>query len=190
MPRLSALGALLALAALCLPSGSEAGGESGSGGGAGGTSGHATPQREGWGVLDPLTVLRERQVARQVRIEQRVVVRIAPHAMSNRQELASQALERETASRYQEKRIGKCIPLEGIAGVQTGGGNRIVLFLRDARMISVSLAKSCRSRDFYSGFHVERHQDGRLCIERDLLQARTGAKCEIERLRQLIAVED
>ncbi|MFN3989017.1 MAG: hypothetical protein ACK4IS_02030 [Erythrobacter sp.] len=179
MPRVSALGALLALAALCLPSGSEAGGE-----------GRTKPQREGWGVLDPITAWREREVARQVRIEQRVVVRVSPHVMSNRQELASQALEREIANRYQEKRIGKCIPLEGIAGVQTGGGNRIVLFLRDARMISVSLAKSCRSRDFYSGFYVERHQDGRLCTERDLLQARTGAKCEIERLRQLIAIEN
>lgn len=177
MPRLSALGALLALAALCLPAGSEAGSP-------------GDMRREGLGLPDPLSALRERQVARQVRIEQRVVVRVSPHPMGHRQELASQALEREIASRYQEKRIGKCIPLEGIAKVQTGGGNRLVLFLRDARMISVSLAKSCHSRDFYSGFYVERHQDGRLCVERDQLQARTGAKCEIERLRQLVETDD
>lgn len=177
MPRLSALGALLALAALCLPAGIAAGAR-------------AEPGREDWGLSNPLAALRDWLVVQQVRIEQRVVVRISPHPVSNRQELASQAFEREIASRYQEKRVGKCLPLESIAGVQTAGGNRIVLFLRDARMISVSLDKSCRSRDFYSGFYVERHQDGRLCIERDQLQARTGAKCDIERLRQLIEISD
>lgn len=177
MPRLSALAALLALAVLCLPAGSEAGSQ-------------GEPRSDEWGQFSPFAALRERLVAQQVRIEQRVVVRISPHPVSNRQELAAQAFEREIANRYQERRIGKCLPLESIAGVQTAGGNRIVLFLRDARMISVSLDKSCRSRDFYSGFYVERHQDGRLCIERDQLQARTGTKCEIERLRQLVEISD
>ncbi|MFL0671619.1 MAG: hypothetical protein ACJLS3_09440 [Erythrobacter sp.] len=177
MPRLSALGALLALAALCVPTGGESGAE-------------AAPRADGWRAVDPLSVLKDGQIARQVRIEQRVVVRISPQRMSNRQELAAQAFEREIENRYQERRIGKCIPLEGIAGVQTAGGNRIVLFLRDARIISASLDKSCRSRDFYSGFYVEPHQDGRLCIDRDQLQARTGAKCEIERMRQLVETSD
>ena len=173
----------MALAALCLPGGSLANAQ-------GDAADTRDARGEGWGMADPLAMMRQWLVASQVRIEQRMVVRISPHAASNRQELAAQAFEREIASRYQERRIGKCIPLEAIAGVQTGGGNRIVLFLRDDRMISVSLAKSCRSRDFYSGFYVERNQDGRLCIERDLLQARTGAKCEIERLRQLIEASD
>lgn len=185
MPRLSALGALLALAALFLPAANKAGAQSEP------PSDHqADRQSRGWSLADPLSIWLERHVAHQVRIEQRVVVRITPQRMSNRQELASQAFEREIESRYQEKRIGKCIPLEAIGSVQTGSGNRIVLFLRDARMISVSLAKSCHSRDFYSGFYVERHQDGRLCIERDQLQSRTGAKCEIERLRQLVEAAD
>lgn len=177
MPRLSALGALLALAVLCLPTGSEAG--SGAG-----------PHAGGWPPFNPFAIFRDRQIARQVRIEQRVVVRIAPHRMSNRQELAAQAFEREIESRYEERRIGKCIPLEGISGVKTAGGNRIVLFLRDARIIAANLDKSCRSRDFYSGFYVERHEDGRLCVDRDQLRARTGAKCEIERMRQLVEASD
>ena len=179
MPRMSVITALLALAALCLPTGSEAG--------AG-----AAPHRssEQWRLLDPLRALFERHTARQIRIEQRMVVRIAPHPLGHRQELAAQAFEREIASRYGERRMSKCIPLEAIAGVQTGSGNRIVLFLRDTRMVSVSLDKSCRARDFYSGFYVERPKDGRLCIERDQLRARTGATCEIERLRELVEIED
>jgi hypothetical protein len=179
MPRLSVIAALVALAALCLPTGSEAG--------AG-----AAPLRgsEEWRLLDPLRALFERHTALQVRIEQRMVVRIAPQPMGNRQELAAQAFERAIASRYEERRMSKCIPLEAIAGVQTGSGNRIVLFLRDTRMVSVTLDKSCRARDFYSGFYVERPKDGRLCIERDQLRARTGATCEIERLRQLVEIDD
>jgi hypothetical protein len=177
MPRTSVLGALLAAAALILPSGTEA-------------RGGSAARADAWSQFNPLRAWRERQIASQVRIEQRVVVRISPQPMSNRQELAAQAFERELTTRYQEKRIGKCIPLEGIVGVQTGSGNRLVLFLRDSRMISLSLDKSCRARDFYSGFYVERHQDGRLCIERDQLHSRIGAKCEIERLRQLVEITD
>lgn len=177
MPRASVLGALLALAAVCLPTGSQA------------RAGVASPA-EVWGLFNPLQAWWERQTARQVRIEQRVVVRISPQPMSNRQELAAQAFERALTTRYEEKRIGRCLPLEEIAGVKTGSGNRLVLFLRDNRMVSLNLDKSCRARDFYSGFYVERHQDGQLCVERDLLQSRIGPKCEVERLRQLVAIED
>ena len=61
-------------------------------------------------------------------------------------------------------------------------------FLRDRRMLSVNLEKSCRARDFYSGFYVEKNKDGQLCISRDKLQSRTGARCEIETMRQLVEV--
>ena len=69
-------------------------------------------------------------------------------------------------------------------------GNRLVLYLRDQRMISVNLEKSCRARDFYSGFYVEKSKDGRLCVDRDKLQSRTGARCEVEAMRQLVEVKD
>ena len=90
--------------------------------------------------------------------------------------------------RFEEARKEKCVPLEGIAGVQTGSGNRLVLYLRDRRMLSVNLEKSCRARDFYSGFYVEKNKDGRLCVERDKLQSRTGARCEVETMRELVEV--
>jgi hypothetical protein len=57
-------------------------------------------------------------------------------------------------------------------------------------MVSLSLDKTCRARDFYSGFYVERHKDGRLCADRDRLQSRTGVKCEVERLNQLVEIKD
>lgn len=195
MPRVSALAAPLALALLC-----AGGGEAGRGAAAREPSPPAERADEPapttlslaqfWGILTPFHAFHEGLVFRQVRIEQRVVVRISPQPMGVRQELAAQAFERELASRYEEKRMGKCLPLESIGAVQTGSGNRLVLYLRDQRMVSLSLDKSCRARDFYSGFYVERHKDGRLCADRDRLQSRTGVKCEVERLHQLVETRD
>jgi hypothetical protein len=141
-------------------------------------------------MINPLSALRGTNIARQIRIEQRVVVRISPQPSAARQNLIADLPPREIANRFEERKKEKCVALQGIAGVQTGSGNRLVLFLRDQRMISVNLEKSCRARDFYSGFYVEKNKDGRLCVDRDKLQSRTGARCEVETMRQLVAVSN
>jgi hypothetical protein len=138
--------------------------------------------------INPLSALRNSSTASQIRIEQRVVVRISPQPPAARQNLLAELPQRELSQRFEERGKEKCVALQGIAGVQTGSGNRLVLFLRDRRMISVNLEKSCRARDFYSGFYVEKNKDGRLCVERDKLQSRTGASCEVEAMRQLVEV--
>lgn len=194
MPRLSAFAAPLALAVMFVPGivGAESGGTMDGAVAANGQDAAriAAAQQAGWrGVFNPLRIFHQRQSANQVRIEQRVVVRISPQPMSARQELAAQAFERQLTNRYLEKKIGKCLPLEGISAVQTGSGNRLVLYLRDRSMVSVSLEKSCHARDFYSGFYVERHKDGRLCVDRDQLQSRTGVKCEVQRLHRLVEIK-
>lgn len=139
---------------------------------------------------NPLAAFRSTATARQVRIEQRVVVRIAPRRLAARKDLLAELPQREISTRFEERGKEKCVALQGIAGVQTGSGNRLVLFLRDQRMISVNLEKSCRARDFYSGFYVEKNKDGRLCVDRDRLQSRAGASCEVETMRQLVETRD
>lgn len=146
-------------------------------------TGHDAPD-----ALNPMAALCRSVVVRQIRIEQRVVVRIAPHPGPARQNLMAEMPERTPPPRFEERGKEKCLPLETIAGVQTGSGNRLVLYLRDRRMISVNLEKACRSRDFYAGFYVEKNRDGKLCIERDKLQSRTGARCEVETMRELVQV--
>jgi hypothetical protein len=138
--------------------------------------------------VNPLSAWRQSATAQQVRIEQRVVVRIAPAA--TRRNLLADVPQRAAPVRYEERGKEKCVPLDGIAGVQTGSGNRLVLYLRDRRMLSVNLEKACRARDFYSGFYVEKNKDGRLCVDRDKLQSRTGARCEVEAMRRLVEAED
>ncbi len=138
----------------------------------------------------PLDAFRGGQVLRQIRIERRVILRIQPYRSQNRNQLLAQLPQRALTTQYEERKMDKCVPVSGIAGVQTGSGNRLLLFLRDARIITVNLEKACRARDFYSGFYVEKNDDGKLCVDRDKLQSRSGAKCEVERMRQLVAVED
>jgi len=126
------------------------------------------------------------RTANQVRIKRSVTIRITPYRQSNRNSLLAQLPRRGVARDYEEREMESCVPVSGIAGVQTMTGNQLLLFLRDERIINLNLARGCEARDFYSGFYVERNDDGRLCVKRDLLQSRSGAKCEVERMRLLV----
>jgi hypothetical protein len=134
--------------------------------------------------------LSESTVVEQVRIEQRVIVRIAPPGPALRSSIAAEVAAPVSAPRFSERKIGKCVPVAGIAAVQPSGANQLLLLMRDRRLISASLEKACRARDFYSGFYIERSGDGKLCVDRDKLHSRAGANCEISRMRQLVADED
>lgn len=127
----------------------------------------------------------------QVRIEQRMTIRIAPRApLPPQPNMLMDLPDREVGPRFIERKFGKCLPIAGIAGVQMGDQGTLVLFLRDRRMVSASLERACRARDFYSGFYLERNADGRLCVDRDTLLSRSGANCKLTRFRQLVEADD
>jgi hypothetical protein len=138
------------------------------------------------GILAPHPV--SLPVQQQVRIERRVIVRIAPQSPRSRSNLVADLPSRAPTSKFVERKTGKCIPVSSIAGVQTSSGSKLLLYLKDRRVLTVNLEKSCRSRDFYSGFYVEKNKDGKLCVKRDELHSRSGAKCEVSRMRQLVRV--
>lgn len=123
-------------------------------------------------------------VENQVRIEQRITIRIAPRGSAQRP--LAMGLPDPASARITERSAGKCLPIAGIAGVQVGRDNRLMAFMRDRRVLALGLEKGCRAREFYSGFYVERSTDGQLCVNRDRLQSRSGANCALTRLRQLI----
>jgi hypothetical protein len=139
-------------------------------------------------LASPIEMLHREQVVGQVRIEQRIVIRISPQRNSNRNSLFASLPQQPLNTRYEERKMSKCISVAQIAGVQTGSGTQLLLYLTDRTIVSANLEKACRARDFYSGFYVERSQDGKLCVGRDKLQSRTGATCEVARMRQLVAV--
>lgn len=131
--------------------------------------------------------------AQQVRIEQRVTIRISPRPapMPLAAMAGSEARDRDMGTpRIIERKMGKCVPLNSVLGVQSGGGNKLVLFLRGQRLVSATLEKACQGRDYYSGFLVSQHSDGQLCVDRDELLARSGAKCKVQGYREIMLVED
>ena len=129
-------------------------------------------------------------VQEQVRIERRVIVRIAPSPPSAREEMLSRLPRRQMPTRYQEEEVDGCVAVEGIAGAAPVQENRLLLFMRDRRVLSASLERACSAQAFYSGFYVERNEDGMLCSGRDRLQSRAGASCEVSQLNRLVAVRD
>lgn len=135
-------------------------------------------------VLAADELLRDPQ-QNQVRIEQRMVIRIAPAPPAQRD--LPRTLPREG---LREVRFKGCVDIDGIVGIQPANDNRLVLFLRDRQMLSIELERSCNARDFYSGAYIERNRDGRLCSRRERLQSRTGADCEISQLHRLVEVRD
>ena len=86
--------------------------------------------------------------------------------------------------------MGKCLALNGIAGVQAGPRNKLMLMLRDGRVVSATLDKACQGRDYYSGFLVAKNADGMLCTGRDELLSRSGSNCKVNGFRQIVEVDD
>jgi len=158
------------------------------------------------GTADPLTCeldsfreaarsLREQQAARQVRIEQRIIIRIAPGGPGRdlrdpRRSLFADMPGHAFGPRVEERRMNQCVAVSGIAGVQPDGPSRLTLFMRDQRVVSAALDKACNARDFYSGFLVERSTDGMICAGRDKLLSRSGSNCALGKLHQMVVVDD
>lgn len=158
---------------------------------------HTTPEPDSPPVgLDspaaaPFRVLddaRKPPTENQVRIEQRVIIRIAPSSPRT----VARSMDRIAADtdRFEEERVGDCVPIGSIAAVQPANNNRLLLFMRDRRVLSAALERSCNSEDYYLGFYVERSGDGQLCTRRDKLQSRAGASCHFTKLSRLVAERD
>lgn len=92
--------------------------------------------------------------------------------------------------RFHERKTAKCLPIASIAGVQADTPDRLLLITRNRKLIGASLDKTCRARDFYSGFYVERNEDGQLCAGRDIIHSRAGANCAVTKMRELIPDDD
>lgn len=143
---------------------------------------------------DAARALREAEPAQQVRIEQRVIIRISPGptrgpAIDPRRGLFSPFPAAPRAPRTIERRTAQCLPVGAIAGVEPDG-SRLLLFLRDQRILSATLEKGCSARDYYSGFLVERSSDGMVCAGRDKLLSRSGANCSMGKLSQVVILGD
>lgn len=124
----------------------------------------------------------------QVRIERRIILRISPARppLPSRRDLSAetQAVERPR-TRLVERRAGDCVESARIRGV-SDRGDHLLMMLTDRTMMTARLEKGCSPRDFYRGFYVERSDDGKICVKRDRIMSRSGAKCQIDRFGSLV----
>ncbi|RIV89116.1 hypothetical protein [Aurantiacibacter zhengii] len=151
----------------------------------------ALPLGFGPSQVSPTTLLDEAHRAQQqnqVRIRQRVIVRVSPAPARARSQMMADLPRRPMRQSFAEVEHGDCVEVNDIIGVQPTTDNRLLMFTRQRQILAASLGESCVARAFYAGFYVERSEDGRLCVARDLLQSRAGASCEVTDFSRLVAV--
>ena len=120
----------------------------------------------------------------QVRVDQRIIIRLPSPASAP----VAVGAQRQSVAKlqYKEKKIGKCLWVDRLGGSRPGPDRTLDLLTRDGILIRAYLGDGCLAREFYAGAYMERSLDGKLCVDRDVLHARTGAKCDIDKFRLLI----
>jgi hypothetical protein len=113
----------------------------------------------------------------QMTIQQRVVVRVP---------LAPVQAAQQMQMRWVEKKGPKCVVLNNLAGFIVRGPQVVDLFMRSGARIRTRLEKQCAAVDLGYGFYVKPNNDGQICKDRDMLHARTGGQCEVERFMSLV----
>lgn len=128
----------------------------------------------------------EPETGQQVRIDRRVILRISPAPAPERNRRNPNAdAPQSPPVRIVERPMGDCIESAKVGGV-ADRGDYLLMFLRDRRTVAARLEKGCSPRDFYRGFYMERSEDGKICIRRDRLMSRSGAKCQVAQFRELV----
>lgn len=125
-------------------------------------------------------------ILQQTRVQGRIVIRVSAKRPTGAAPIDATRSSAPTQQQtYREVKMGKCVTANSIAWMQPDN-QRLIFVMNNRTLVSARLNKKCRARDFYSGFYVERRNDGKICIKRDELQSRAGSKCKLRSFRQLV----
>lgn len=122
-------------------------------------------------------------------VEQQVMIRIpASRAQVNgfSNARSSRASDAPMRVEWREVKAPRCIPMRSLMGVQYTQRSSIDLVTRERQRLRAALDGECRAADFYSGFYMVTPKDGMLCANRDVLHARSGARCDVRRFSYLV----
>lgn len=130
----------------------------------------------------------------QLVIERQLIIRIPARPTSltsfTAGEPAAPRRARPAPIVWRETKAPKCIAVRSLVAMQAVQSDSIDMITRDNQRLRAKLKRGCRAQSFYSGFYMQASKDGRLCADRDALQSRSGARCEVERFRLMVPVED
>jgi hypothetical protein len=126
-------------------------------------------------------------------VQQTIIIRVPPQSQptnfnastqkgGNRKSTPPQQIE------WKDRKAPKCLPMRNVVAVQVTRKDSIDLITRERQRLRAQLDGRCRGQDFYSGFYMERSKDGQLCEDRDILQTRSGLKCEVDKFRLMVPV--
>ncbi|MET0240424.1 MAG: hypothetical protein ABW184_11070 [Sphingobium sp.] len=83
------------------------------------------------------------------------------------------------------ERRSSCLSLRAIRGATIHERVGLLFVTQSNDRYQASLERGCRPVDFQSGFYLNPSADGAVCAGRDLLHARSGAKCAIVTMTRL-----
>jgi len=121
----------------------------------------------------------------QISIEQHMIIRITPGGAAVMRDMPPPAPE-PLPMRLHARRMPPCVPVGAIAGVRPLAGDRLLLILRDHRLVGADLSRTCAARDFYMGFYITPTADGLLCADRDTIHSRSGTTCTITQVHEMV----
>ena len=113
----------------------------------------------------------------QVIVRERIIVRVP--VRSGAAQRVAQRVD------WHEAHGPDCIPARAIAGAAMLSQRSVDLVMGNARRLRAMLDESCPALDFYRGFYINPHPDGRVCAGRDLIRSRMGGECGIDSFRSL-----
>ncbi len=114
----------------------------------------------------------------QLTIHERLIIRIPR---------MSPARSRVAVPVWREKKGPRCIEMRSLTGAAIGGENDVDLVVDGVKRVRAKLDDECSAVNFASGFYLRPTSDGKICAGRDVIRARTGASCAIDRFRRLVA---
>ncbi len=88
---------------------------------------------------------------------------------------------------WKERKGPKCISPADLAGVLINQPGSVDMVMFGGKWLRAKLDGQCRSLPFYSGVYLKPGSDGRVCADRDMIRARSGAGCEIASFKLLEA---
>ena len=87
---------------------------------------------------------------------------------------------------WRERKGPECIPVGEMGGAIVSARDRIDLVMRGGKRVRAEFDDDCPGLDFYRGFYLKPAADGMVCAGRDVVRARSGAKCPVKRFRKLV----
>lgn len=122
----------------------------------------------------------------QMTLRQRVVIRV-PRVGPPPTAATLRTPDEVPLERWREKGAPRCVPAATLTGASIDREGEVDLTTSAGKRLRAKLDDDCPALDFYSGFYLRPDADDMVCARRDVIRARSGARCAITGFKSLVA---